>query len=315
MATWRRARWLLGSKKYVVSLLFPLPAVAAVDGAAAFLIDESTRHIVVLPAPAQAVPENPLSPVPWSAGVPFVAGKGILPRADATDTPLPQRLGMFAEVVRRQLPPMTWDGVVAGRFLRFLRLDQQVAQASGTSKGLWPPSVPLTLSRLREGAGVYFVFTIQSEKHPIERIDLMRFSESGEFTRTYWSRQVDDPSRLRLTEEVLTETAQKFMRQVRQKQRPDATGERLRLAVDRRIGESDLAAIEKAIQTLLKSNDSALTAVEVTSTDILFLTEAEKSMEVQLVSVLGKLSKGVLVRQTPGSEGLIRVLPASAGKE
>lgn len=303
------SRWLA-----LAALIFSQVALAAPEKLAALLIDESSQQVFVLPVP-RAV--GGVASAGWVAGDPFPQSKGADPKilVESVSNPLAQRLGAYAELAKRALPPVSWDSGLSYEVVGFL---QELRKFSGSIKrensGFWPPVIPLTLMDLSRWEGIVLIFGVQTARHGLEKVDFMRVSQ-GELTRVYWSRTIDDPVRFRSTAEVITDLTQRFVDQVRGKLRKPIPGDRLILAVDQRISEIDLTAVQKVVQDLLQDRDAPLVPIDVSGGEVRYRSELARSQEVTLFDALGKIGGGFSVRRVPGQVGVIQLQStASVGK-
>lgn len=257
---------------------------AALIPLALFLINETTKDIYVLPGEAAAQIEGARPCAPIKTNI-------------ASTTFSVSTLDQFCTSVAQGLIPRvnsvvktTWSmehaqsvgGVIRSlQFLPNLRADVPI----------WPPEIPFSLAGLTTAAGMSIVVGVKTpDKQPalIERLDVWsRLDER--FTRAYWSRSMNDPTyastQARIIARMGTYIQRAWKSQPVFKEKP----EMMRILVDKKISERELAVIESMIKAYSKgAPESAISPIEVRREGIVYQTFAGKNRQADILNRLSR---------------------------
>jgi hypothetical protein len=156
---------------------------------------------------------------------------------------------------------------------------------------VWPPEVPFSIVGLNQPQGVSVVFGVKvAEKRPVqlERVDAWSQVE-GRFLRSYWSRSIHDPAYYAPISKVLQRIGSSFQRAWRGPTAPAAKQDFLRILVDKRISERELAALESVVKTFNKgAAETQLIPIDVRKDGIVYQTRVPKPKAQEVTARFGK---------------------------
>lgn len=253
---------------------------------AMFLINETTRDVYVLPAEAASLIEG---------AKPCASIKLNIVVSEFSASSLDQ---MCASLAQGMLPKIssvvktTWSTDHATRVggiiknlgsLSAVRRDPQV----------WPPEVPFTVSGLSQPQGVSVVFGVKVfEKQPalLERVDAWA-KVDGRYLRSYWSRSIQDPTNSSPVVKILQRIGSSFQRSWKAPSAPPSNQEALRVLVDKKISERELASLESVVKAFSKgSADTHLVPIDVSKDGILYQTKIPRG---KIQEVVARFSKEI----------------------
>lgn len=277
---------------------------------AALLIDERTNDIFVLPPEAAVKVQGKVNNFSVKPGKYSKTPDPLHRELDSVETQLSDRLGSFAAAVTKRMTGLTFEynTTWAENALQFVN-DSFSLRAFSTLKQLpWPPASGLAASTLKSDEGALFVFTVRSSDKTgiLEKADLIRIRSSGH-TRSYWSRHLNDPTQKETVPLVLDKLSAHYVKQQRLKL-PMFNETKLRLIVDRKVSERDVAKIEDALRSISLGGDFLLVPYEVNKNDIRYNTPVEFSRQERLIAKINKDIPNVYARVVPGENKFIQVV-------
>jgi hypothetical protein len=163
---------------------------------------------------------------------------------------------------------------------------------------VWPPEIPFTLSGLTAPEGMNLVFGVKisgNQAVVLDRIDVWS-NANGAFTRTYWSRSMNDPTYSSSLARVTARVGSQIQRVWKGAKTSIRTDDTLKILVDKKISERELAVIENVLKSQLKgSADLLISPVDVRGDGIIYATAVLKSKRSE---VSARLAKELPVFQT-----------------
>lgn len=251
---------------------------------AVFLINETTKEIFVLPPEAARSIEGTKPCAPIKANI--TATTFSAATLDQMCTSLAQSLLPRVNGVMKTSLSSDHAREMAAT-IRSL----QLAPTLRPNAPVWPPEIPFTLAGLTEPKGMNMVFGVRMNANQavvLERIDLWS-SVNKRFTRTYWSRSMNDPtyssSLARITMRMGAQVSRAWKSQQAIKQNPDT----LNLLVDKKISEREMAIIENVLKAQVKgAAESVISPAEVRKDGIIYRTSAAKSKQSEIVARLSR---------------------------
>lgn len=277
--------------------------------AAAILIDETTEVIYTIPA-------IPLS----SSNAQIQTGKQykraptervlLNPELSPSD-----KLGAYAFALSRHLEghALEFDPLLAENTVRFILEAKETRGQAGAKTQLWPPFGGISASTLKPHAGIVMVFTTKGADKAaiIEKVDIIRLKGGGQHNRSFWSRNLNDPTRKEQPNKIFEKVSSHFLKQARSTL-PATSDNKVRLIVDKKVSDRDLAAIENIFRPVALGADIVFVPYEVNKADIRYHTGVETSRAAKLVARINKDVPSVYARVVPG-EGFIQINPSNKG--
>lgn len=253
---------------------------------AMFLINETTRDIYVLPAEAASRIEGakPCASIKLNVAVPVFYASSL----DQMCASLAQ--GMLPKI--SSVVKTTWSTDHATRVGGIIK---NLASLRGVRREpqVWPPEVPFTVSGLSQLQGVSVVFGVRvSEKQAalLERVDAWA-QVDGRFLRSYWSRSIQDPTNSSTVVKILQRIGSSFQRSWRAPSAPPPNQEALRILVDKKISERELASLETVVKAMSKGvADTHLVPVNVDKNGIRYQTNIPRG---KIQEVVARFSKEI----------------------
>lgn len=281
---------------------------------AVLLMNEATREVFLLP------PESVTSTPQASAYYSFrpaavVRTVSSAEKANATDTPLAERVTYFASVVQKRLGTLRLDSNWGEFVVNFVAASGNLAAALNKTESAWPPPQGLAASTLAQKNGQLFVFTVREAGagSTLEKIDLMKFYENGRIDRTYWSRSLNDPTRAESALSALEKATSQFQKITKLQPMPyDST--KMRIVFSKLTSERDVLTTESAIKsTLAEANDALLIPHEVSPSEVQYQTPLDIAKFSNFATRLKELNpKLMAVKQGETNLVSVQVAPASA---
>lgn len=249
---------------------------------AVFLINETTRDLYVLPpeAAAQIEGARPCAPIKASiAATTFTSAT-----LDQMCTALAQ--GLVPKLSQAVKTNWSVDHAKAvGTVIRAL----QSAPVLRADAPVWPPEIPLSLTGLTASSGATMVFGVKlPEKQPaaVERIDVWS-SIDDRFTRTYWSRSMNDPMYLSSQARIIARMGSYIQRAWKGAAPVAAKPNMLKILVDKKISEREISIIENVVKAFSKGNaDAAISPVDVRKEGIVYETSASRAKQAEVLARL-----------------------------
>jgi hypothetical protein len=258
---------------------------------AVFLINETTKDIFVLPSDAVSAVEGakPCAPIKTN----IVANTFTSATLDQMCTSLTQTLlPKIGSVVKTGFSSEHAQKI--GGMIRSL----QTAPAIRANAPLWPPEIPFSLSGLTSPEGMTLVFGVKiagNQAVVLDRIDVWS-NINGNFTRTYWSRSLNDPTYSSTMGRITARVGSQIQRVWKGAKVTRQPEENLKIIVDKKISERELAVIENVLKTQLKvAPELLMLPVDVNKDGIVYATAVGKARR---SDVAGRLSKELPVFQT-----------------
>lgn len=261
-------------------------SAAALVPIAMFLINETTRDVYVLPAEAASRIEG---------AKPCASIKLNIVVSEFSASSLDQ---MCASLAQGMLPKIssvvktTWSTDHATRVGGIIK---NLGSLSGVRRDpqVWPPEVPFTVSGLSQPQGVSVVFGVKVfEKQPVllERVDAWA-QVDGRFLRSYWSRAIQDPTNSSTVLKIMQRIGISFQRSWRAPSAPAPNQEALRVLVDKKISERELASLESVVKAFSKGvAETHLVPVDVSKDGILYQTKIPRG---KIQEVVARFSKEI----------------------
>ncbi|MBM3382452.1 MAG: hypothetical protein FJY29_08435 [Betaproteobacteria bacterium] len=259
-------------------------AASALVPLAMFLINESTRDVFVMPGEAAARIEG---------AKPCASIRINVVATEFTPATLDQMCVLLAQGMLSRV-----NGVVKTTWS-----SEHAAKVGGMIQGLsgfghlrneaqvWPPEVPFSVVGLNQPTGVSVVFGVKAlEKRPVqlERVDAWA-QVDGRFLRSYWSRSIHDPAYYAPISKALQRIGTSFQRAWRAPTSPALKQDALRILVDKRISERELATLESVVKSLSKgAADTQLIPIDVRKDGILYQTQVPKPKVQDVIARFGK---------------------------
>ncbi|NBO39446.1 hypothetical protein EBU99_12785 [bacterium] len=261
-----------------------MPATTALVPLAMFLVNETTRDIYALPAEAAARIEG---------AKPCAS---IRTNITATEFSVASLDQMCASLAQGLLPKInstvktTWSSEHGAEIGGLIRSLQNLPSLRREAQ-VWPPEIPFTLSGLSRPVGMTVVFGVKViDKQPVllERVDLWS-QVDGRFLRNYWSRSIHDPTRSAPVAKVLQRVGSNLQRLRKGSATPPVRQESIRVLVDKKISERELASLENVIKALGKGTaDTNLVPIDVRKEGLVYQTQIARS---KLDDVVGRLQR------------------------
>ncbi|NBW80497.1 hypothetical protein EBR21_01970 [bacterium] len=257
---------------------------AALLPLAMFLINESTRDIYVLPPEAA---EKLPGVKPCAAINSNISATVFSPATlDQMCTSLAQ--GLLPKV--NSVTKTNWS-VDSAKVIGSAILALQSAPGLRTEAPVWPPEIPFSMAGLTSTNGMNLVVGIKiADKVPalVERVDVWSNIE-GRFTRVYWSRSMNDPtytsSQTRIIQRVGSYISRAWKSQSLLADKPET----LKLLVDKKISEKEMAIVESVLKAYSKgASEVSVSPTEVRKDGIIFRTSTNKSKQAEVVARLAR---------------------------
>jgi hypothetical protein len=122
----------------------------------------------------------------------------------------------------------------------------------------------------------------------LDRIDVWS-SLNGSFTRTYWSRPMNDPTYSSTMARVIARVGSQIQRVWKASRNAGPTEQNLRILVDKKISEREIAVIENVLKSQIKSfTEPLISPVEVSKDGIIYATPVGKAKRPEVVARLAK---------------------------
>ena len=268
---------------------------------AMFLLNEATRELYVLPPEAAVRVEGskPCAPI-----------KANITATEFSASTLDQMCAFLSQSLLPKISPLTkafWSSEHANRIGTMIR-QWGVMGGVRSEAQVWPPDVPFGILGLNQPRGISVVFGVRAvEKQAalLERVDVWS-QVDGRFLRSYWSRSIYDPTNLQPATRAIHRVGTGFQRAWKSPSAPEARQELLRLLVDKRISERELASLESVIKGFSKSApDIQLVPIDVRKDGILYQTQIPRG---KVQDVISKLSKDLpVLRAQATAEGPVDI--------
>ena len=279
---------------------------------AALLIDEKSHDVYVYPPEAVPQSEQEGSYYHFKPA----SASNIKPtefQLSSLESSLPDRATVFASLTLSKLSSLRVHSNVAWarEVVVFLEGAGKLQTVRAQNRP-WPPSVTLAASPLLQKQGVVAVFTVRnSEKSGIlEKLDLARFAQ-GHLIRSYWSRSIQDPALTEKVPKVFERMTTHFLKQIKSPKIQNHDGV-IRLIVDKKVPEKELAAVEGILRSYVVGNDNILVPYEVTRADVRYFTPVVNTRIDRLLDRIKKDVPGVHARAVPGEGGYITLAPQTS---
>jgi hypothetical protein len=283
----------------------------------ALLVNELTREVYVLPP--ESVPTNQ----PENGSVRFLPAtplntKGIVSvdKLNASDTPLPDRLGMLMQHVGKRIGHTRYSQEYAASVMSFVINSGFLEKNITQGRPPWPPVTGFALSPLAKGNGIIAVFSYRSgdKSGILSSIDFTRI-DAGSVIRSYWSRNLNDPTAADKTSEAVEKVVAHFQKS-QTAPKPGRVENRLRIAIDRRVPERDLAQIESAIKTIAAASvEAPLVPIAVDRNDIRYQTSIEVGQLDTFIAKLKSTLPALNARKISNEAGLVQITPVENPKQ
>lgn len=259
-------------------------AAPALVPLAMFLLNETTRDLYVMPAEAAARIDG---------AKPCASIKLNIVVTEFSASSLDQMCASLAQGMLPKINPAvktTWSSQHASDVGSLIH---QWSRMGGVRRepSIWPPDAPFSVLGLSRPAGVTVVFGVRTtEKQPtiLERVDTWS-QVDGRFLRSYWSRAIHDPTNAQPVARILHRAGAGFQRAWRAPSAPAPKQDLVRLLVDKKITERELASMETVIRAYSKGPaDIQLVPIDVRKEGILYQTQIPK---LKLQEIVARLTK------------------------
>ncbi len=236
------------------------------------LLDENTRDVFVMPPDSSKISaQNDFFQIHPAT----VLRTGVAPeKANATDTPLTERLTHFASVAQKKLGTLHLDAAWGSSVVQFVSASGNLTASFEKTETPWPPAVNFSASTLSHQNGQILVFTVRdaSKMGILEKIDLIRLDGSGKIIRTFWSRSLNDPTITESALNAIDKATTQFQKSLRT-ENISFDEKNMRMVFDKRIGERDVLTTETALKDQLKNApDAILIPFDVSETEVRYQT-------------------------------------------
>lgn len=257
---------------------------AALIPLAMFLVNETTRDIYVLPPEAAAQIEGAKPCAPFKANITATTFSNA--NLDQMCTSLAQSL--FPKVA--SVMKTTWSPEHAQSVGHVIRSLQTVPNLRADVQ-VWPPEIPFSLAGLTSSSGMNLVFGVKTpDKAPavLERVDVWSSTEDR-FVRTYWSRSMNDPTYSSSQARIMARVGSSIQRSWKAKSGPGDKPDVLKILVDKKISEREIAVIENVVKAYSKgAGDGSIAPVEVRKDGIVYQIAVGRARQVEIVNRLNR---------------------------
>lgn len=230
--------------------------------------------------------------------------------------PLDERAAIYAQTILRNINGLNvgtssaWSSAALKTVQRLPALDPDAQKQSGRLN--WPPSYPLLMTELSREDGYLLVVEVRNDSQAgvVEKLDFMAFSQ-GSLSRTYWSRDMHDPTLSLRTEQAFMQVAQRFVDRV--KRATAQSGETpngqdtLRVEVSRLISEAEVLALQKLAQELGGQGQAPLVPESVDRDFITYKSSVPVGKAGELLGALQRELKTVGANPSTGQSGTVRI--------
>lgn len=251
---------------------------------AMFLVNETTKDVYVLPPEAAASIEGAKPCAPLKASIAATTFTAAMLDQLCTVTAqglLPKINSQFKTSWSVEHAQSVGQAIRALQTLPNLRPDAPV----------WPPEIPFSLSGLTSSTGMSVVIGVKTpDKQPaiVERIDAWS-SADERLTRAYWSRSMNDPTYSFSHTRVVGRMGLIIQRAWKGQSKPIQRIETLKVLVDKKISEREIALIENVVKAYTKgAGDNPIAPVEVRKDGIVYQTAAGR---VRLNDIVTRLQR------------------------
>ncbi|MEN9809326.1 MAG: hypothetical protein RLZZ488_893 [Pseudomonadota bacterium] len=251
---------------------------------AMFLINETTKDVYVLPPEAAANIEGakPCAPL-----------KATIAATTFTAAMLDQLCTVTAQGLLPKISSQTktsWSVEHAQTVGQAIRSLQSLPNLRSDAPA-WPPEIPFSLSGLTSSSGMSVVIGVKTpDKQPaiIERIDAWS-NVDDRLTRAYWSRSMNDPTYAFSQPRIIGRMGLFIQRAWKGQSKSNQRIETLKVLVDKKISEREIALIESVVKAYAKgAGDNPIAPVEVRKDGIVYQTAAGR---VRLNDIVARLQR------------------------
>lgn len=227
----------------------------------------------------------------------------------STETTLAERVGLYTAALQKRLgsAELDFNKTWSAQVINFLQEATGVGQM--TRATLWPPPISLGESTLNGEDGFVFVFVVRgSDKSSVlDKVDLMRLRGSR-FTRSYWSRNLNDPTQKEPVAKILDKVTTHFIKQYKSVI-PKKEDGKIHFVFDKKVSDRDVAKIEAVLRPAALGWDILLVPYEVNKTDIRYTSPVEARKLNKVIARINKEVPSVYARAIPGKSDAIQVIP------
>jgi hypothetical protein len=282
----------------------------------ALLVNELTREIYILP-PESVPAEQPTDGLARFLPATPMTNKGAVSvdKLNALDTPLGERLGLLMGYIGKRLGSTKYSSEYALSVMNFINNSGTLEKGLTQGRPPWPPVTGFALSPLAKQNGIIAVFSFRNGDKTgiLSSIDLTRI-DSGSIVRSYWSRNLNDPTASDKTSEAVEKIISHFQKS-QAAPKPGRRENRLRIAIDRRVSERDLAQIESTIKTLATSpSEIPLIPIAVDRNDIRYQTPIDVGQSDSFLAKLKTALPALNARKISNEAGLVQITPTETPK-
>ncbi len=228
--------------------------------------------------------------------------------------PLEARAAVYVQTILRGLGRLPvsqspqWAATTLKVVQRLASLD--TSQRKSPRKLKWPPSLPLLMTELKSRNGILLVVEVRNDTQAgvLEKLDFFAFRK-GNVTRTYWSRDMHDPTLFKPTSEAIAQVSKRFVDRLYALKESPAATESLQLRIHRTVGDRQIVSIQKIVQDLLGNPRAALKPTSFTRDEVFYTIPLPAEEGARLRSTLSAQISDLKVEALDGQSQGLRIKP------
>lgn len=270
---------------------------------ATFLFDESSNEVFIYPALES---ESYVSKRLKVTTVPFRAEK-VYGENDVNSLAvgLAERAVRYTSALKKTFPKQSLE--LDGRWAAtaFKAVDIAISAVDSTVNNTtqrWPLPLSTINANLPANGGAVFIFTVRSADKAgvLEKVDFLKFGEKHP-TRTFWTRHLHDPTYKEQPAKIF-ERVYAYYQKSSSFKAPDPVQSAIKLIIDRRVSDKDVAALESILKSFAKGADITMMPVEVTRDDFRYSTPVDPSNIERVASKINVDLSHLFARIVPSAD-------------
>lgn len=230
--------------------------------------------------------------------------------------PIEERAATYAQTILRNITGLhvgtsaAWSSATLKVLQRLPALDPDAEQKKG--RLIWPPPFPLLMTELSTETGYLLVVEVRngSQAGVVEKLDFMAFRR-GLLSRTYWSRDMHDPTLSLPTDQAFAQVAQRFVERVKRIASrgfsPPKADQILQLEVSRMVSEAEILTLQKLVQDLGGQGLTPLVPDAVDRDFITYRSSVPPEKTGEFLAALQRELESVSASSLAGQSGTIRL--------